>query len=159
MSGVVDANDSHSSILIENVLIKKEFRSKGYGSLIVEELERVALSKGYTKFYLNTHDQSQFYMRLGYNVCAPLAASKFTSAFMAKDGSNDRTSALLRIFGGGGGKPTPAPVAPTSTTTSPYDQVKDKKESSSSSEPALVWMSKFNKQPQVDMKWEVDESF
>ncbi|EFA75422.1 hypothetical protein PPL_11502 [Heterostelium album PN500] len=109
MSKVIDCaddittitNQKSESILIENVLVKKEYRRKGYGKLILNELERIAISKGYKTFYLSTLDQKEFYLSNGYQLCEPLAASKFTSSFINEEGL-DKRSSLMRIFGGAG---------------------------------------------------------
>ena len=54
---------------IGRVAVIKDYRNKGYGSLIVHKLEKIAQEEGLTSVWLNAQKPSiNFYQRLGYQV-------------------------------------------------------------------------------------------
>jgi len=100
-------NSISNAILIENVLIKSIYRGKGYGRIIMNEIENISKQKGFEIGYLSTNDQKDFYKRLGYIDCEPISTSSFLSTNNSnnnnddEDDHKDKASNLLRIFGGG----------------------------------------------------------
>ena len=54
---------------IGRVAVIKDYRNKGYGSLIVHKLEEIAQEEGLTSVWLNAQKPSiNFYQRLGYQI-------------------------------------------------------------------------------------------
>lgn len=62
-----------STIFFVNpVVIRKAYRGKGYGWIIMEGCEQFARNLHFTTIYLSTHDKAEFYKKLGFNFCEPI---------------------------------------------------------------------------------------
>lgn len=64
--------------MLEQVVIKKTERRKGYGKLLMKECEKVARLKGFAFAFLSTKDQQLFYKSLGYEECEPISLYGFS---------------------------------------------------------------------------------
>ncbi|XP_032781871.2 N-alpha-acetyltransferase 80 isoform X1 [Daphnia magna] len=62
-----------ASCMIESVLINPANRGKGFGKLLMEECEKLAVKLGFSTAVLSTHDKQQFYQKLGYEFCQPVS--------------------------------------------------------------------------------------
>ncbi|KZS15147.1 N-acetyltransferase 6 [Daphnia magna] len=65
-----------SLIMVSNtttVLINPANRGKGFGKLLMEECEKLAVKLGFSTAVLSTHDKQQFYQKLGYEFCQPVS--------------------------------------------------------------------------------------
>ncbi|KAN0035412.1 hypothetical protein ACTA71_004681 [Dictyostelium dimigraforme] len=98
--------DSNISLLLENVLIKSNYRGKGYGKIIMKQGHKIMKEKDFKISYLSTNDQKEFYKTFGYIECDPISTSNFSSNSEKKETNEDtiddseKVSNLLRIFGG-----------------------------------------------------------
>jgi len=90
------ADPLSQSILIENVIIENQSRSKGYGKRLMEATEAYAKKMGFNLAYLSTTDKESFYSRLGYQICDPVTVISANSSLM----SEDRLTGLMHLFGG-----------------------------------------------------------
>lgn len=52
--------------LLRSVLVAPSHRKRGLGSLIVDEIETLALQRGIESLHLQTTDKAQFFERIGY---------------------------------------------------------------------------------------------
>lgn len=59
-------SDDDHGLLVENVVVDKILRGKGYGRFIMNAAEAWALEHGFRTIYLSTPDMQGFYARLGY---------------------------------------------------------------------------------------------
>ncbi|XP_064096414.1 N-alpha-acetyltransferase 80-like [Macrobrachium nipponense] len=57
---------------IESVVIRNDLRGKGYGRILMTKTEEFSRACGFTMAYLSTHDQQNFYAKLGYDFCPPV---------------------------------------------------------------------------------------
>ncbi|KAK3852338.1 hypothetical protein Pcinc_041069 [Petrolisthes cinctipes] len=57
---------------VESVIIRRDLRGRGYGRVLMARMEEYARKCGFTTVFLSTHDQQEFYARLGYEFCAPV---------------------------------------------------------------------------------------
>lgn len=62
-------------LYIHDVVVLKEFRGKGYGKMLMEELIRVSAERGYCKLTLEVREDNpaaqQVYRSLGFEECDP----------------------------------------------------------------------------------------
>lgn len=65
-------NDDES-VWIESVIIHQNMRGKGYGKILMMKTESYASSLGFKAAILSTHGEEEFYKKLGYTFCSPVA--------------------------------------------------------------------------------------
>ena len=53
-------------IFVESLIVSKEYRRKGIGRFIMEQVEKFAKELNFEKIHLTTTDQQEFYLKLGY---------------------------------------------------------------------------------------------
>lgn len=66
-------SDDELGLLVENVVVDKSLRGKGYGRFIMEAAETWAVNNGFQTIYLCTPDMQGFYSRLGYSEGEPVS--------------------------------------------------------------------------------------
>uniref|UniRef100_A0A0A9XG11 N-acetyltransferase 6 n=1 Tax=Lygus hesperus TaxID=30085 RepID=A0A0A9XG11_LYGHE len=59
-------------VMVESVIIHKEHRGKGWGKMLMEDVEEYIRRRGKKMLYLSTRGQEGFYEKLGYEVCKPI---------------------------------------------------------------------------------------
>jgi GNAT superfamily N-acetyltransferase len=76
--------DDDHGLLVENVVVDKSLRGKGYGRFIMSAAETWALRHQFTTIYLSTPDMQAFYGRLGYVDGEPVTALGDSSSKLNK---------------------------------------------------------------------------
>ncbi|CAK9300911.1 unnamed protein product [Gordionus sp. m RMFG-2023] len=71
LCSVVGISDS---CLIESLVIHLSYRNKGFGKLLMQKAEDYAKYLCYKSIYLTTIDKNEFYTKLGYSFCQPIAS-------------------------------------------------------------------------------------
>lgn len=94
-----------SSLFVESVMVSQAERGRGYGRTLMQEAERYARSRGFTRLCLTTHDKQHFYAHVGYVLSTPVQNAGAMAAFVPM-------GALLRFSG------LPCEVARTRETQS-----------------------------------------
>ncbi|XP_013857205.1 N-acetyltransferase 6 [Austrofundulus limnaeus] len=59
-------------LFVESVVVSRERRGMGFGRVLMEETERYAKRRGFSRLCLTTHDKQHFYAHLGYVLSAPV---------------------------------------------------------------------------------------
>ncbi|XP_019907647.1 N-alpha-acetyltransferase 80 [Esox lucius] len=104
------------SLFVESVVISKAQRGKGYGRTIMQEAERYARAKGFSRLCLTTHDKQHFYAHLGYVLSTPVQNAGIMASFVPMEvlgrfsrhtGTNDNLGEVL------GGPPPPPRLLPS----------------------------------------------
>uniref|UniRef100_A0A0K0FXN3 N-acetyltransferase 6 (inferred by orthology to a human protein) n=1 Tax=Strongyloides venezuelensis TaxID=75913 RepID=A0A0K0FXN3_STRVS len=62
-----------SACWVESVIIKSTLRGRKLGSLLMNELEKIAIKFNYDVMYLSTHDKKEFYEKCGFEECSPVS--------------------------------------------------------------------------------------
>ncbi|KAM9475709.1 uncharacterized protein naa80 [Clarias gariepinus] len=60
------------SACVESVVVLEALRGRGYGRVLMEEVERYARNRGFTRLCLTTHDKQYFYAHLGFVLSRPV---------------------------------------------------------------------------------------
>lgn len=60
------------SAFVESVVVRDALRGRGYGRALMEGVEAYALTRGFTRLYLTTHDKQYFYAHLGFVLSQPV---------------------------------------------------------------------------------------
>ncbi|CAD6197396.1 unnamed protein product [Caenorhabditis auriculariae] len=104
---------------IESVLIRKSFRGRGLGKLVMRRLEDWMRDKNFDEAFLSTDDQIVFYRSCGYEDCQPIVHSTAaTSVFpiMSKieiplqaEHADSRTLEKSKVCKNGNVPPPPPP--------------------------------------------------
>ena len=64
--------NSETEAQIRSMAVEEEWRGKGIGSIVIKELEKIAIEKGAKKIILQARDNAvKFYERNGYKVVKP----------------------------------------------------------------------------------------
>ncbi|XP_061689157.1 N-alpha-acetyltransferase 80 [Syngnathoides biaculeatus] len=79
LSRVVDRG---GSLFVESVVVSKAERGKGYGRTLMEETERYAKSRGFSRLCLTTHDKQHFYAHIGYALSTPVQNAGAVASFV-----------------------------------------------------------------------------
>lgn len=80
------------SLFVESVVVSQAERGRGYGRTLMQEAERYAKSRGFTRLCLTTHDKQRFYAHVGYVLSTPVQNAGAMAAFVPM-------GALLRFSG------------------------------------------------------------
>uniref|UniRef100_A0A8C5DBR6 N-acetyltransferase domain-containing protein n=1 Tax=Gouania willdenowi TaxID=441366 RepID=A0A8C5DBR6_GOUWI len=80
------------SLFVESVVVSRAQRGRGYGRTLMEETERYARSRGFTRLCLTTHDKQHFYAHLGYQLTTPVQNAGAMTTFVTLE-------TLLRLSG------------------------------------------------------------
>ncbi|QDG75498.1 GNAT family N-acetyltransferase [Labrenzia sp. PHM005] len=70
---------------LAGLYVEPEFRGKGYGSRLVDELEALARSAGENRLYLYTPNAEGFYMKAGWETFETFEEQKRLNSIMRKD--------------------------------------------------------------------------
>eukprot|EP01122_Echinamoeba_exundans_P015651 TRINITY_DN7536_c0_g1_i1.p1 TRINITY_DN7536_c0_g1~~TRINITY_DN7536_c0_g1_i1.p1 ORF type:complete len:182 (-),score=19.51 TRINITY_DN7536_c0_g1_i1:341-886(-) len=95
-------SDDDHGLLVENVVVDKSLRGKGYGRFIMNAAESWAVQHGFTAMYLSTPDMQAFYGRLGYVEGDPVTSLGDNASKLNKA----QLQGLLAAFGGNAGAAT-----------------------------------------------------
>ncbi|XP_049851386.1 N-alpha-acetyltransferase 80-like [Schistocerca gregaria] len=82
-------------VLVESVIVDKNYRGKGYGKAIMMEAEHIAIEKRMSSIYLSTFKR-EFYKKLGYRECHAVTSLSSNADILSKT----QLRALLGVFGG-----------------------------------------------------------
>ena len=92
--------NSETEAQIRSMAVEEEWRGKGIGSIVIKELEKIAIEKGAKKIILQARDNAvKFYERNGYKVVKP-SHTLFGSIphyLMEKKMNRTRMTQILRI--------------------------------------------------------------
>ncbi|XP_056646605.1 N-alpha-acetyltransferase 80 [Diorhabda sublineata] len=62
-----------TACFVESVVVEMNHRNKGYGSMLMREAENFCRGLGLNAVYLSTKGKEEFYVKLGYKICAPVS--------------------------------------------------------------------------------------
>jgi GNAT superfamily N-acetyltransferase len=89
IGGVRGFYNSSGWLYVNGLWVAKEYRSKGYGTLLMQSIEAEARTNGCTKSHLYTmeHQAPEFYKKLGYVIFARLERfhQDYDKCFFKKD--------------------------------------------------------------------------
>ena len=88
IGGIRGSFNNSGWLYINAIWVDKEIRNKGYGTLLIQSIEKEAKAKGGTNSYLHTFSSQapEFYKKLGYEVFAELENfhQEFSKIFLRK---------------------------------------------------------------------------
>lgn len=73
------------SVFLESLIVKKEFRGKGFGKFIMEKIEEISKNWGFKKIILTTMDKFNFYNHLGYEIVNPIQTQQKNISFVTNN--------------------------------------------------------------------------
>jgi len=78
------------------VVVRKDYRGRGFGKLLMSKIEDYAIHRGYGCSYLTTYDRQGFYRGIGYECCQPVCfiGHAFLSEKLMVLGRGDESNAF-----------------------------------------------------------------
>jgi len=101
-SCILKVDEKPNCGLLESVVVLNSEQGLGYGRIIMQLTEEIAVKMGLEALYLSTKDKQGFYSHLGFTNCDPVTCLGASGRLLKQE----ELGGLLRIFGGKGNQDT-----------------------------------------------------